>query len=182
VWFFGWDRWALVFLYWTESGVVGIYAILKMLLAKGVPKKPVKGLGANKAFMILFFLIHYGGFMLVHLGLLTGARFLHQLAFNLQLDTGNMREIMLSGGASMFLSHGFSFIYNYWLGREYERVTVGEAMISPYPRIVLMQLVSFFTLIILAPEVVIVFFKTAFDLIGHLLERRMFKRRLKRAP
>ena len=162
--------------------MVGIYAILKMLLAKGVPKKPVKGLGANKAFMILFFLIHYGGFMLVHLGLLTGARFLHQLAFNLQLDTGNMREIMLSGGASMFLSHGFSFIYNYWLGREYERVTVGEAMISPYPRIVLMQLVSFFTLIILAPEVVIVFFKTAFDLIGHLLERRMFKRRLKRAP
>jgi len=159
-----------------ESAVIGFYAIPKMLLAKGAPKKPVKGLGANKPFMILFFLIHYGGFMLVHLALLTGARMLHQLVFDVQLDTSKMSGTMLSGSASMFLSHGFSFVYNYWLGGEYEKVTVGEAMISPYPRIVLMQLVSFFSLLFLAPETVMVFFKTMFDLVGHLLERRMFRR------
>jgi hypothetical protein len=176
VWFFGWDRWSIVFLYWMESAVIGFYAILKMLLAKAPPKKPTSGLGAQKSFIIVFFLIHFGGFMLVHLALLTGAHFFITSITGLKQSTSDMWNTMLLGGASMMLSHGYSFITNYWRGKEYERVTPGEVMISPYPRIVLMQLVSFFCLVLFAPEIVMVFFKTIFDAVGHLLERRRFQR------
>ena len=176
VWFFGWDRWSIVFLYWTESAVIGFYAILKMLLAKGPPKKLTRGLGAKKPFIIIFFMIHFGGFMMVHLALLTGAHVLFATITGLKQSTSDLWNPMLIGGFSMMLSHGYSFITNFRRGREYERVTAGEVMISPYPRIILMQLVSFFCFILFAPEIVMVLFKTVFDAIGHMLERRMFQR------
>jgi hypothetical protein len=177
VWFFGWDRWSIVFLYWMESAVIGFYTILKMILAKGVPKKPVTGLGSMRLFLILFFMIHFGGFMIVHLALLTGAHMLITAIAGTGESASSMFSMMLSGGSSMFLSHGASFIMNYWLGREYERVTPAQVMISPYPRIVLMQFVSFFCFILFAPEVVMVLFKMMFDVLGHILERRMFRNR-----
>ena len=176
VWFFGWDRWSIVFLYWMESAVIGFYAILKMLLAKGQPKTLTSGLGAQKLFIIVFFMIHFGGFMLVHLALLTGAHLFISTITGLKQSSSDLWNTMLMGGSSMMLSHGYSFTTNYWRGREYERVTPGEVMISPYPRIILMQLVSFFCLVLFAPEIVMVFFKTIFDIIGHMLERRMFRR------
>jgi hypothetical protein len=177
VWFLGWDRWSIVFLYWMESAVIGFYTILKMILAKGVPKKPVSGPGRLKLFLVAFFIIHFGGFMLVHLALLTGAHLFITKISGAPESTTAMFSVMLSGGSSLFLSHGVSFITNYWRGKEYERVTPGEVMISPYPRIVLMQFVSFFCFILFAPEIVMVFFKTIFDIIGHLLERRLFRKR-----
>ncbi len=158
-----------------ESAVIGFYAILKMMLAKGLPKKPVKGLGRMRLFLVLFFMIHFGGFMMVHLALLTGAHMLITAITGTRESTSSMFSIMLAGGSSMFLSHGASFIMNYWLGGEYERVTASEVMISPYPRIILMQFVSFFSFVLFAPEVVMVFFKTMFDIIGHILERRIFR-------
>jgi len=177
VWFFGWSRWSIVFLYWMESAVIGIYTILKMIMAKGVAKKPVTGLGRLRLFLIVFFMIHFGGFMMVHLALLTGAHMLITTIAGTGESTSSMFSIMLSGGLSMFLSHGVSFVMNYWLGGEYERVTPSEVMISPYPRIILMQFVSFFSFVLFAPEVVMVLFKTVFDIIGHMLERRMFRKR-----
>jgi hypothetical protein len=158
-----------------ESAVIGFYTIPKMLFAKGVPTKPVTGLARRRLVIIVFFMIHFGGFMMVHLALLSGARLVMTAITGAQENMGNMFRIMLSGGSSMFLSHGVSFIMNYWLGREYERVTPGQVMISPYPRIILMQFVSFFCFILFAPEVVMVFFKIVFDIIGHLLERRIFR-------
>ena len=160
-----------------ESAVIGIYTILKMIMAKGVAKKPVTGLGRLRLFLIVFFMIHFGGFMMVHLALLTGAHMLITTIAGTGESTSSMFSIMLSGGLSMFLSHGVSFVMNYWLGGEYERVTPSEVMISPYPRIILMQFVSFFSFVLFAPEVVMVLFKTVFDIIGHMLERRMFRKR-----
>jgi len=177
VWFFGWNRWSIVFLYWMESAVIGFYTILKMIMAKGVPKKPVTGLGRMRLFLILFFMIHFGGSMMVHLALLTGAHMLITAIAGTRESTSSMLSIMLSGCSSMVLSHGASFVMNYWFGREYERVTPAQVMISPYPRIILMQFVSFFSFILFAPEVVMVLFKTVFDIIGHMLERRMFRKR-----
>jgi hypothetical protein len=177
VWFFGWSRWSIAFLYWVESAVIGFYTVLKMIMAKGVPKKPVTGLGRMRLFLVLFFMIHFGGFMMVHLALLTGAHMLITAIAGTRESASSMFSIMLSGGSSMFLGHGASFIMNYWLGREYERVTPAQVMISPYPRIILMQFVSFFCFVLFAPEIVMVLFKTLFDIIGHVLERRMFRKR-----
>jgi len=160
-----------------ESAVIGFYTILKMIMAKGVPKKPVTGLGSMRLFLILFFMIHFSGFMMVHLALLTGAHMLITTISGTGEGTSTMFSIMLAGGSSMFLSHGASFIMNYWLGREYERVTPAQVMISPYPRIILMQFVSFFCFILFAPELVMVLFKTVFDIVGHVFERRIFRNR-----
>jgi hypothetical protein len=159
-----------------ESAVIGFYAILKMIVAKGVPKKSVTGLGGKRLFLIVFFMIHFGGFMIVHLALLTGAHMLITAIAGTKESTSSMFSIMLSGGSSMFLSHGASFVMNYWFGREYERVTPAQVMISPYPRIILMQFVSFFSFILFAPELVMVLFKTVFDIVGHVLERRIFRK------
>src|SRR5438445_6888103 len=60
--FLGWTVFPLVLLYWLENVVVGGFNVAKMLLAQ--PRQPVYWLG--KAFLIPFFIVHFGGFTYIH--------------------------------------------------------------------------------------------------------------------
>jgi uncharacterized protein DUF6498 len=75
--FFGWSLWTVLVLYWLENGIVGLWTIPRILLARGELAVPVAPRGAATVVMPLisaaarpvmaaFFLVHYGVFWIGH--------------------------------------------------------------------------------------------------------------------
>src|SRR3989338_5834624 len=60
----GWDPYLLVFAYWMESLIIGIYTILKMATVTLMGETSKKWLGV---LCIHVFTIHYGAFMAIQL-------------------------------------------------------------------------------------------------------------------
>tara|TARA_R110002110_G_scaffold66978_1_gene182939 strand:+ start:23710 stop:24501 length:792 start_codon:yes stop_codon:yes gene_type:complete len=186
---FGWDVGALVILYWSENLVIGFYTLLKMLT-----KSPVGGLG-----MGLFFSIHYGGFCAVH-GLFILSLMLNQdinttpeppwplfLVF-VQLLVNVVQQVIAYAPpqwiwvcAALFISHGVSFVMNYLLGGEREKLALNDLMLAPYGRIVVLHIAIIVGGIAtqalgepVAMLVVLVLMKIAFDVKLHLRQHRKF--------
>jgi hypothetical protein len=91
--------------------------------------------------------------------------------------------------ASLFLSHGVSFVTNFLGKREYLAVSPSGQMGEPYSRVVVLHvtiLASGFLIEILgtplAALVLLVVLKTAIDLRAHLKEHRKAERRLDEIP
>ncbi len=181
--FFGWSAGAILALYWAESAVVGFYTVLKMATCR--TEQPVR---TPKAFLIPFFVVHFGIFMLVHGGFVlviaaatarggfTGA----EVEVRPGAVAGSVMDLV--GGAviavlALVISHGFSFVVNY-LGRgENRRLSLHQLMFQPYRRIVVMHLTLMAGCVIAvflgAPPLVVailVAVKTAADLRQHLRE------------
>jgi hypothetical protein len=174
-----WDVTPIMIFYWAENLVVGFYNVLKMRRAQGSVAgsdtiwndRPVAQ--TDRRAMILFFIMHYGIFTLVHgifVFIMFGARF-----------RGAFSEL---GLALLFLvvSHGVSYRRNFIGGGEYQRVAFTTLFWQPYQRVVVMHIT------ILAGGawaqakgspvyalLVLVTLKTLIDLALHLLERRKFK-------
>jgi len=107
--FLGWTVFPLVFLYWLENLVVGGFNVAKLLLAQ--PRQPAYWLG--KAFLVPFFLVHFGGFTYIH-GVLVVAFFGPRGTQPFDLLTAVPTAIRANqlGWAlfSLVLSHGLSFL------------------------------------------------------------------------
>jgi hypothetical protein len=179
VWF-RWEVFPLVFLFWFENVIVGVFNVLRMLLAM-----PQHGLGwAAKLFMIPFFCFHYGMFTFVHgvfvIGLFGGG-FRHGAPFPdehaiLQLVIEKHLTWAILGLA---ISHGFSFAYNYlWLG-EFRRAALPVLMQQPYSRVVVLHLAilggGFLMAALGSPVaglVLLVLLKIVVDVRAHLRERQ----------
>lgn len=165
--FFGWDLFSVLYVYWAESAVIGVFNILKMIRCNWVAS----------LFYAPFFTIHYGGFMAGHL------LFLINL-FHPEAVNGGMRHTILSFLStnkflvpmiSLTLSHGVSFFQNYIGNKEYQRTHVSELMFAPYKRIVIMHLAILFGGIFvfaasslrIIPLVLLIIGKTVLDLRAH---------------
>jgi len=59
---FQWTVFPILLLYWCENVVVGVFNVLRMLCVK--PDQPVTWVA--KMFLIPFFIVHYGGFAMIH--------------------------------------------------------------------------------------------------------------------
>jgi hypothetical protein len=185
--FFDWDVSALIVLYWSENLVIGFYNILKMLGAGGLPA----------VFPSLFFLVHYGGFCAVH------GFFISSLLLNTPPEVGSdppwplflvfvqllfeVTEQVLAQAPGewvlaflgLFISHGYSFVSNFWLGGERETSTVSSLMSAPYKRIVILHIAVIagsFAVIALGQSLImllaLIVMKTAIDLLLHQREHR----------
>ncbi len=70
--FFGWSLMTILVLYWLENGIVGLWNIPRMLLARGPEtvapgaSSAVLSTGCQRLLLIPFFAIHYGIFWLGH--------------------------------------------------------------------------------------------------------------------
>ena len=75
--FFGWSLWTVLVLYWVENGIVGLWTIPRILLARGALTIPTAARGAATVILPLisgaarpivaaFFALHYGVFWLGH--------------------------------------------------------------------------------------------------------------------
>lgn len=167
--FLGWDRAAVLLAYWAESAVIGFYTVLKMALARGQL--------AMKLFMIPFFCLHFGGFMLGHLifilvlssGVFSGEG---GAAFSFGTLKQRLFEVLVFAAGAL-ASHGISFKANF-LARERESASVHALLSAPYPRIILMHLAIILGGFLGAPALLLVVLKTFFDLRAHLRERKRF--------
>jgi len=137
----GWDAFALILLFWMENVVVGVFFILRMLLAD--PRDPA--LWAAKLFMVPFFCFHYGMFTAIHglfvFALFGGKRYevpglqVLEPAARAASDLGLWLPLAVLVG-----SHLFSFVYNYLWRGEFQRVELRKLMTAPYQRIVVLHI------------------------------------------
>lgn len=170
--FWGWDLRGILFLYWAESGVVGFYSVLKMLLV---------GDGSwimARIAMALFFIFHFGIFMLVHGVFLLF--FIDQKAMLGPLNALSFNWVSEYWVALflLWLSHGYSFVTNYLIKGERRKATLQQLMTQPYSRIILTHFSVLFGGVLSVVGgggwpvlAILVLLKTIADLNQHLKER-----------
>lgn len=185
----GWDVFAIIFLFWSENVIVGVFNVLKMAIVK--PQNAADFL--LRFFLIPFFIVHYGIFTMVH-GMFVFVLFsgidMKTLPdggggapwnFLFTLVSQRVPSQLLIGFAALFASHAVSFVANYLIRGEFRITTLQELMMRPYGRIVVLHLTimagGFAVMALHAPQMaiaVLVVIKTAIDLKAHLTERKKF--------
>jgi hypothetical protein len=180
--FFGWNSADLLLAYWIESLVVGFYNILKMNKARtpsifingSVNGKKIK---QTKTALIIFFTIHYGGFMLVHLFFLIF--FIGFGVGNLEFSESLSKTLLnvLIFGIGLLISHGISYKTNFINNEEYKKTSASTLFYTPYKRILIMHLTIVIGAIIMTPAIFLILLKTTIDIFSHLLERKRFNKK-----
>lgn len=177
--FLGWTVFSIIFLYWFENIIIGVFNVAKMIFVS--VKQPKENLA--KLFVIPFFLAHYGMFTAVH-GVFVFALFGFPVfkgkAPNFDLVMTVIKNQRLGEAALfIFLSHAFSFFWNYLKKGESRKANLGLLLFSPYQRIVLLHITLLFggfLLLALGSPVVglclFIFLKIVMDIKAHLKEHR----------
>ena len=183
---FGWSTFDLMALYWFENGIVGLFAVLKILLSRG----DGHGIGATvqRLFTAGFFTLHYGAFWSVHglfvVGMFGGNAERAFDAFETPLGFffGGyaIAGFAIAGGLAvaamgLLASHAVSFVGNVVLKDEDLERSARELMAQPYGRVfvlhVTLVLGGFLVLGLgeaTAALALFVFLKTGADLAAHL--------------
>jgi hypothetical protein len=172
--YFEWSLGSIMFLYWLESAVIGVYNVVKLTVVGGW----------TSMFYIPFFIFHYGMFMFVHFVFIS-ALFLRgmytegALGFSSVIGNAFSSREVLYAATGLAVSHGVSFALNFLGNEEYRHVTVAAQMHVPYRRIVVMHLTiiggGFLLLIFGAPTgalAIMIVVKIATDITTHLKEHR----------
>jgi len=147
--FFQWDIFTIFVIYWAESAIIGFFNVFKIIISglkndftKDGKIPPKETTLAFLIFMAPFFIIHYGGFMLGHLAFIIfifGNNFASNSIDKETLSVVDPYNLLLSITV-LFLSHLFSFYFNYLRKKEYLKVdNPMTQMFTPYKRIVIMH-------------------------------------------
>lgn len=178
----GWELFPIMFLFWSENLIVGMFNVLKMFLAS--PGSVLSW--ASKFFIIPFFCVHYGIFTFVHgffIIWMFGGGMKGDGVFSGPADLWRFAQDHYCGWAvlGLALSHAISFVTNYIGSGEYKRAVVTQLMAQPYGRIIVMHITilagGFAMMALHSPPVgllVLVALKIILDLTGHLRERKKF--------
>jgi hypothetical protein len=196
-----WQVFDILFLYWTESVIIGAVNVLRMIssqaanpLAGMFPKRRTAQIDAAldqlsqalpmrkiKWFIIPFFVLHYGMFCYGHLTAV--------VVFFSGSGIGAWRDAILDFGDRAFwiavaliaVSHLYSYYVNFLGKGEFRRTGLGTLMNRPYGRIVTMHLAiifgGFFVVWLGNPLpmlVVLIVVKSVLDLRLHNRERAKF--------
>ena len=145
----GWKVEEIVFVYWVENLVIGLFNAVRMAMARGTRDKKGRLVGTFETwflrlFMVPFFLVHYGGFCFGH-GVFLATLFPPGGGGQGQdLDEVLLRAIgdpaFLVVAVALFASHAYSFARHYVGGREYLVADINELMARPYKRIIVVHL------------------------------------------
>ena len=172
--FGGWNAFDIVWLFWFENVIIGVFNVIKILTvgALGNPGGQATGrtqtvVGSRLArvspgqraarmagmtFLAAFFTVHYGGFNFGHgifvMAMLGKGSGMHA-GFSLwDLYVTNTRAAIGLGLGPAILtllaSHAFSFVANFLVKREYARIDQGALMGGPYARVVILHVAIIF--------------------------------------
>lgn len=175
--FLGWRVFDVLMLYWVENVIIGVINVMRMAACRG----------RDKAFLLPFFVVHYGIFCFGHLAAVTGL-------FGESYGTDNAWQYFFGGtpggvlGPPLWLaiagiaaSHLVSFFTNFMAGGEYLGTSARELMQRPYGRIVVLHVAIIIGAALIqwlgSPVmmlVVLVAAKIALDLRLHIAERDKF--------
>ena len=130
--FLGWTSGIVLLLYWSETAVIGLYAILKMPIAWGW----------FALYSVPFFIVHFGVFLIIAGRLAIGA---HGMVDDVPIRGWEIVHPM-HGEVGMFwlvvlTSHGVSFVTNFIGKKEYRLLKKDpeQLMVAPYRRILVMM-------------------------------------------
>ena len=190
--FFGWSTLDLMLLYWFENAVVGFFALLKILLARGsAVARGALVAGLERLFVAGFFVVHYGMFWVVHGvfvmllfggGPMAGGAGFGPMAGPPGFPFGGfgMAGAVLSGGLlltvlGLIVSHAVSFVGNVLQGGEDLDRPPNELMGQPYGRVMVLHVtlvLGAFLMLGLGEPLfglaLFVLLKTGVDLAAHL--------------
>lgn len=140
----GWNAGDVVVLYWAENLVIGFFTLVKMF-----HKQHWRAI-----FPGAFFLLHFGAFCAAHGALiltLTGMEanphgegaalsdvpflglVVHAIDVLIHAQSGTVLLALLA----IYVSHGVSLVFNYFLRAEYRHTTMNQLMVAPYQRIMI---------------------------------------------
>jgi hypothetical protein len=185
---FHWAIFPLMFLFWLENVIIGVFNLLRMVVAMFFVEQVLPG--------IPFFCVHYGIFLIGH-GVLIIALFggginqypiLADPLSNFSLSAAGkflwpiIHENHLEWGVLGFaISRGISFTTNFLGEGEYRRITATQLFWEPYGRIVVLHVALLGGAALMqawhspaAGLLLLVVLKTSLDLAGHLRERKKF--------
>ena len=167
----GWRVYDVLLLFWAENVVIGLLNVARLLVVAARGNPGAAGLAA-------FFAVHYGLFTLVHgvfvVTLFGPAGASPLVAMGLLASSALALPLL-----ALVASHGVSFLVNFVLGGEMDRVTPGTLMKAPYGRVVVLHVTIIFggfaveasgaPILALA---LLVALKIGVDLAAHLAEHR----------
>jgi hypothetical protein len=178
--FLHWKVFPILFVFWIENIIIGIYNLIKMVYCQGF-KKELWGIKANT---IMFFSLHYGIFTLVH-GMFIVVLFSGIMDKNGSIDGWSTFVNYLSNFnlilavIALTISHGVSLWLNYFGSGEYKDTTLTQLMTQPYGRVVITHLTIMASGLLLkvlnAPLVgliVLVILKMGLDILSHISQHR----------
>lgn len=163
----GWNIANIIWIYWFQSVIIGIFQAKKMLdlkefSTKGLKmnNKPVLPTKVGKLSVVIFFCFHYGFFHLVYVIFLAG--FLKEVVWT------SVFVVSLI----FFINHLFSYRRN--KQEDSKKIkNIGNMMAFPYVRIIPMHLIIIFCLPFsksLISLVIFMILKTFADVIMHIVE------------
>jgi hypothetical protein len=182
VFFLDWTTYEIIFLYWLENGIIGFFNIIKMYYAKGETKysnslvRPYMKYSTNPnvvkylhheekkgEYLIPFFLVHYGGFFIIH-GAFLFLGFGNKMSFFMDRDVTSL-IVFLTSLVSVYI---FSLVFDYFGKKQYEFVTKKSLFWSPYLRVVAIHLIIMLGYGFVGEKKLIVFF-VIFKIVADLL-------------
>jgi len=177
--FWNWSVFEIVLLYWSENLIIGAIHFVKMAIVQ-TPKE-IDGETvfisdiAGKAFILPFFVVHYGIFCLVHgvfVFVLLGNKAGYGPIDAFQLLTVGHLCIAFWG---LVLSHIISFFANFIGKKFYKKGKKGASFEDPYGRIVVLHLAivlgAFVTMTLNSPVfllIILIIGKSVLDLKFHI--------------
>ncbi len=157
--FLQWNPYIILFIYWGESLIIGIFNLLKMFISGIIENGRFSGAElAETAGLSIFFTFHYGIFMLVHgvfiflfmilslsMDVNEGGRAFDPFSAISFLFPGSLTSIELleseySAVAALFISHLISFYLYFIKTGEYNHTKASTYMMRPYKRILIMHM------------------------------------------
>jgi hypothetical protein len=190
--FLGWSTFDLMVLYWFENGIVGLFALLKILLTRGSDGDGgAVGAGLGRLFLAGFFVLHYGAFWTVHgffvmvlfgggpmaagagFGPMAGPAWFFYGGFG--IAGAVLRGGLFLAALGLLVSHAVSFVGNVLQrGEDLDRPPK-ELMAQPYGRVMVLHVtlvLGAFLMLGLGEPVLglalFVLLKTGVDLAAHL--------------
>lgn len=150
VWFFNWSAQEVFLVYCLETIITGIFTLLKMLITGLIKKKDewqTTGGSSVKQpfwFFMLFFLIHYGFFVAIQMGLFFAVSDIGDQYGITFFNFSSKWPSLLTNDAYIMLSvfivsYVFRLISDFILPGEYKTASLGYLMFQPYGRIFIQQ-------------------------------------------
>ena len=173
--FLGWNLNTILLSYWLESAVIGLWNLVKLFCVAVAQPDPTSRI------LIPFFVVHYGGFMVIHFSFLSLI-----LSGDLTSMPGSGVDSQLFVQAlpfvgSLFVSHGVSFFLHFVRTKAYETQKAAVLFFAPYGRIIVMHLTvlagGFLMVLFGQPAwalILLVLMKTIVDVLSHGKEHGLF--------
>lgn len=150
VWFWGWDPIQVFIVYCFETIIIGVFNLVKMGIVTAIVKKDDWNSGdrttkVSGLFFMLFFLVHYGLFVAVQMGLFFGVSGIgdkyHINFFNFFSKWPQLinQDALVMLGAFVF-SYAYRTVADFIVTGDYKRTPLGLLMFQPYMRIFIQQI------------------------------------------